>query len=233
MPVLLLARGDQVSRSMLKQAIEARYGHSAPMIETTKIEMKGRSRVKLPFTSTWMAIETTVYVKFPSAIRWDYVVRPVGLPVSSMSEAFDGSTLRRTRMLRSPEVNTDTGLLHSLRSRLWSMAVMLLTPLSDPAIQVRRLNDTTLAVENTETEIRVNLMLNEDMTVKQIATVCYNPLTEREQVYCLRATNGQEMIDGLMFPRQIDVLWDDELDLEMTPVSIETNPVLEDSFFRI
>ena len=63
--------------------------------------------------------------------------------------------------------------------------------------------------------------------------VCYNPLTEREQVYCLRATNGQEMINGLMFPRQIDVLWDDELDLEMTPVSIETNPVLEDSFFRI
>jgi len=233
MPVLLLARGDQVSRSMLKQAIEARYGHSAPMIETTKIDLKGRSRVKLPFTTTWMPVEATVYVKFPSAIRWDFTMRPVGLPVSNMSEAFDGSALRRTRVLRSSEVNTDTGLLHSLRARLWSMAVMLLTPLPDPSVEVRMLGETTLVVENTQTDIRVNLQLNADKTVHQIGTVCFNPLTEKEQIYTLRATHGQELIGDIMFPRQIEVLWDDEVESELNPVSIETNLSLDDSFFRI
>ena len=34
MPVLLLARGDQDSKSLLRRAIEARYGLGPPAIET-------------------------------------------------------------------------------------------------------------------------------------------------------------------------------------------------------
>ena len=67
----------------------------------------------------------------------------------------------------------------------------------------------------------------------QIGTVCFNPLTEKEQIYTLRATHGQELIGDIMFPRQIEVLWDDEVESELNPVSIETNLSLDDSFFRI
>lgn len=233
MPVLLLARGDLPSRTLLRQAIEARYGHSAPAIETLKIEMKGRSRIKLGFASTWMPVETTVYVKFPSSIRWEYTMRPVGLPVSTTSEAYNGDTLHRTRRLRGAVVETDSLMLRSSQTRLWTVAVMLLTPLSDPDVLVRLLDPDTLEVENTETNNRVQLVLNPDKTLNRITTLCYNPTAEREQVYTLRAVGGQLPVDTLMLPRQIDVLWDDELDVELTPTRVEMNLLLEDSFFKI
>ncbi len=233
MPVLLLARGDQASRTLLRQAIEARYGHSAPMIETLKIDFKGKMRVKVAFTSTWMPIDAAVCIKFPSAIRWDVTMRPAGLPVNTLSEAFDGESRRRSRVLREATVDTGTESLKSSQARLWSVAVMLLTPLSDPAIQVSRVDDETLEVENTESGIHVNLTLNEDKTLNQITTPCYNPDTEREQVYRLRVSGGQCMIDDLMLPRKIEVLWDDELDMEISPLNVEINPTFAEDFFKI
>ncbi|MBE2269705.1 MAG: hypothetical protein IAE80_15825 [Anaerolinea sp.] len=233
MPVLLLARGDQQSRALLRVAIEARYGHSAPPIETVKIDLKGKSRVKLAFAWTWMPIDATVFVKFPSALRWDFTARPVGLPVTTISETYDGESLQRSRMLRSAEVDTDGHVLRSSEARLWTIAVMLLTPLSDPAIQVSTSGVDQLDVENTATGSRVTLSLNPDKTLQCVTTTCYNPATEREQRYTLRLTGGQALINDLMLPRQIDVLWDDELDMEMTPVSVETNFPLADDFFKL
>lgn len=233
MPVLLLSRGDPASRELLKGAITARYGLSAPTIETVRIDLKGKSRVKLPFGNPWMPVDTTLYVKFPSAIRWEFTLRPVGLPVNTTSEAFDGAALSRSRVLRGAAVNTESALLRSSRARLWTIAVMLLTPLSDPAIHVRMLDNSTLAVEHAEMGINVTLALNEDKTLNQITTTCYNPVTERDQVYSLRAADGQRMIDDLMLPCQIAVYWDDELELEMSPVKVETNPPLAEDFFRL
>lgn len=233
MPILLLSRGDQDSRNLLKQAITARYGHSAPMIDTVKIDLKGRSRVKLAFASTWMHTDATLFVKFPSSIRWDFTVRPVGLPVTSSSEAFDGEALRRSRMLRGAEVHTDTAALRSSQSRIWMVAVMLLTPLSDPAVQLAIKADNLLEVTHTTLGVCVHLLLNDDKTLNRVTTRCYNPLTEREQLYTLQAEGGQHVVNNVMLPSQINVLWDTELDMEMMPLHVDINPPLNEDFFKL
>ena len=96
MPVLLLARGDQESKALLRRAIEARYGLGPPVLETLKLQMKGRVRAKVGPVTTWIPLEVTAYFKFGFSARWDYTARPVGVAVSSGTEAFDGDNVVST-----------------------------------------------------------------------------------------------------------------------------------------
>ena len=89
MPVLLLARGDQDSKMMLRHAIEARYGLGPPAIETLKLQLKGRTRAKIGPVAAWVPLEGTAYFKFPFSIRWNFTMRPGGVALSSGEEAFE------------------------------------------------------------------------------------------------------------------------------------------------
>src|SRR5690349_10616716 len=95
MPVLLLARGDQESRTLLRRALEARYGLGPPAIETLKLQLKGRTRMKIGPVATWVPLEGTAYFKFPFFIRWNFTMRPAGVALSSGEEAFDGEVCRK------------------------------------------------------------------------------------------------------------------------------------------
>ncbi|MCC6805521.1 MAG: hypothetical protein IT319_21755, partial [Anaerolineae bacterium] len=72
MPVLMLARGDQDSKNLLRHAIEARYGLGPPAMDTLKVEMKGRARTKVGPVATWIPVEGAACFRFPHASRWDY-----------------------------------------------------------------------------------------------------------------------------------------------------------------
>ncbi len=60
MPVLLLARGDQESKALLRRAIEARYGLGPPVLETLKLQLKGRARAKVGPVTTWVPLTEVV-----------------------------------------------------------------------------------------------------------------------------------------------------------------------------
>lgn len=233
MPVLLLARGDQDSKNLLRHAIEARYGLGPPAIETLRLDLKGRTRAKLGPVTTWMPIEGIAYFKFPLSVRWDFTVRPVGVALSSSTEAFDGATCRKQQKGAEVTVNEDADSVASAQSRLWAICALLLTPLAEHFVELQATGERTLDAVHTEAGIRARLHLNEDFTLDHAATDCLNPNSGAKQTYTLRLTEGQAIVGDLMLPRKVATFWDDQPEMELSPVAIESNPAVDDGLFRL
>lgn len=233
MPVLMLARGDQDSKTLLRHAIEARYGLGPPAIETLKVEMKGRARARVGPVNTWMALEAVACFKFPHAVRWDYTMRPVGIPINSGAESCDGTACRKRENRDKVTVIEDAGRVASTQARLWAICAVLLMPLAEHFVELKVAGERALDATHTETGITAHLQLQEDYTLDFASTKCLNPTSGKTQVYSLRMSGGQAVVDELMLPRKIDTYWDDQPEMELTPTTVVSNPAVDDGFFRL
>jgi hypothetical protein len=148
------------------------------------------------------------------------------------AEAFDG-TVYRTRLGYDVSQETDTGLLQASAFRLWAFAVMLLTPLSEPFVRLRMVDERCLEAVNSETGWIARLILNPDYTLDTIATRCHNPRIGSEQTFSIKSTAGQTLINEFMVPRRLQVCWDDEPEMEVSPASVELNPTMDDDTFLL
>src|SRR5664279_4596008 len=227
MPVLLLARGDQESKALLRNAIEARYGLLPPAIETLKLELKGRTRLKLGPVTTWVPLEGIAYFKLPFSVRWDFSVRPAGVALSSGSYAFDGAVAGWRRGERITTIN-DAKSVAGERARLWMISAMLLTPLAEQFVEMRAIGEQSLDAIHTEANLTARLQLNEDHTLNFAATDCVNPGTGMQQTYSVRLTEGQQMVGELMLPHKLGFFWDDQPEMELHPTAAENNPAVSD-----
>lgn len=232
MPVLLLAHGDPESKTLLRHAIEARYGLGPPAIETLRIELKGRTRARVGPVNTRMSLEGIAYFKFPLAVRWDYTIRPVGVALTSKTEAFDGDTCRR-RESRTVTTVDDAEHVASVRARLWAICALLLTPLAEHFVELKTAGERALDAIHTETGITSHLQLNEDHTLDFTSTECLNPATGKRQTFSLRMSEGQAVVGEMMMPRKVGTFWDDQPDMELSAVAVENNPAVDDGLFRL
>ncbi|NDJ61769.1 MAG: hypothetical protein GYB67_11630 [Chloroflexi bacterium] len=234
MPFLLLASGDDESKELLRRALEARYGIGAPAIDTLKIEFKGRRRTKLGPIMTWVPIDGYIYFNAPMAARWDHTMRPVGLPLNTVIDAFDGTIYRKRRGGRDDiEVVTDSEVIQSIQRCLWAASALLLTPLVEQHIELRSLDERSFSATNTETDDTAHVTLNADHTVQSIMVEAYNAAEDEEQKFTLQAENGQTQIGDLMVPAKLVALWDDVPEIEVEAVAIEVNPELDEDLFRL
>jgi hypothetical protein len=233
MPVLLLAHGDQDSKTMLRRAIEARYGLGPPAIETLRLELKGRTRTKLGPVATWMPLEGIAYFKFPLSVRWDFTIRPVGVALNSGVEAFDGVTCRKRPNREPIAIIDDADHVASVRARLWAISAVLLMPLAEHFVELRGTGERALDAIHTEAGITAHLQLNEDHTLDYAATDCLNPSSGEMQTYTLHQADGQAIVGDLMLPRKVATFWDDQPEMELSPVTVESNPTLDEGFFRL
>lgn len=232
MPVLLLARGDQESRSLLRRAIEARYGLGPPAIESLKLELKGRARTRLGPVTTWIPLDGIAYFKFPFSVRWNFTTHAAGLVRSENAEAFDGATCRKQHggqasTFDSPEYAA------SARARLWTISALLLMPLSEPHVELRTTGERSLDAINHDCGVTAHLQLNDDHSLTVTSTECINPASHKTQTFLLRLSSGQKVVGGLMLPEKIATSWDDHTELELCPVTAEINPPLDESIFRL
>lgn len=233
MSVLLLAQGDPQAKELLRKAIQARYGIRPPALESLRIAFKGRVRARLGPIATWVPVEATAYFHFPRSMRWDFIVRAVGVQIGSGSEAFDGSIYRTLRGAKSPAEITDPALISSAQKRLWAMAAVLLTPLGDHFVRLTIQGERQLEACNTQTSGAVNLYLREDNAIERVEVRCVNLDTEREQTFTLRLSEEQQPIDELMLPARVEAYWDDDVYFEIEPVSAEANPPIAEAVFRL
>lgn len=233
MPVLMLARGDQDSKNLLRHAIEARYGLGPPAMDTLKIEMKGRIRTKVGPVATWMPVEGAACFRFPHTARWNYTMRPVGIALTSGAEACDGTACYRRESHEPVTVIEDTGSVLSLQARLWAIAAVLLVPLAEQFVELRVAGERALEVVNTERGLTAHLHLHDDNTLDFVSTECLNPNTGRTQTYFLRMSEGQAIVDDLMLPRKVSTFWDDQPEMELAPTTVANNPTFDDAFFRL
>lgn len=233
MPVLLLAQGDPPAKDLLRKAIQARYGIRPPALESLKIVFKGRVRARLGPLATWVPVEATAHFHFPRSMRWDFIVRAVGVQIGSGSEAFDGSTYRTLRGSKSPVEIADPDLISSMQKRLWAMAAVLLTPLGDHFVKLSIHADHQLEACNTQTSGAVNLFLRDDYAIEHVEVRCVNPDSEREQTFTLRLSQEQLPINDLMLPVKVEAYWDEDVYFEIEPVSVDVNPPIAETVFRL
>jgi len=232
-PILLLAQGDDEAKHLLKQAIEARYGIRPPALESLRVDFKGRTRAKVGPVTTWIPVEVRAYFQFPTSLRWDFSVKKIGIQLQSGVEAYDGNIYHRVRGNNRAETVTDAEQIDSMQKRLWAMAALLLTPLSENYIKLKIEDTYQFKAENTQLHNAVHVHLRPDYTLAHVKVTCLNPDSGREQLFDLRLDEEQVLIHDLMLPKKIKVFWDDDIALELKPVAAETNPQFPRSTFTL
>jgi hypothetical protein len=194
--------------------------------------LHGRAPAKIGPISTWVPIEATAYILFPVAVRWEYTVRAVGVPIQRGIEAFDGTTYRRARG-GAPEVITNGEYLHSMQRRLWAIAAVFLTPLGEDFVKLTATSENTLDATNTKSSSTVSLRLRPDRAMDQVGVSCLNPDTDKQQRFTLRLSTEQSSVNDLMLPHTISTFWDDTPYFEVEPIRVETNPEIPEAMFTL
>lgn len=233
MPVLLLAQGDSSAKELLKQAISARYGLRPPAIESLTMQFKGRARAKIGPVSAWVPVDASAHFVFPTALRWDFAVKPIGVEVQRGVEAFDGSIYRRARGSQPVTAIDTPEQISSVQGRLWAIAAMLLTPLGEAFVRLNASGDHRLEAVNTRLNNAVQLQLRENYTLECVQVTCANPDNDRVQRFSLRLSAEQAPVDELMLPKKISAFWDDDPYFEAEPMKVELNPTLAEDVFTL
>ena len=233
MPVLLMARGDQPARLALGNAIEARYGMRPPVLETLQVDFEGRAYVKVGFFMAWVPVHLTAYFAFPNRMRWDFSIRPVGVPIQKGVEAYDGKLFRRARGNTAPEVIETLDVVHSAQQRLWAVAALLLTPLGEHYVTLRHIDETHFTAAHYELSTEVTLTLRPDNTLAQVATMCWNADANQHQHYQLEIDGELTNLNDILLPAKIRARWNDEPAFEVKPIGIIPNLSLPNHIFEV
>lgn len=233
MPVLLLAQGEPAAKDMLRQAIEARYGMRPPALDSLRLDFNGRARVRLGPVITWVPVEVTAYFKFPTAMRWDFTVKPMRMPVQRGIEAYDGQVYRTTRGKKEPTVITDIEQVRSMRQRLWAVASVLLTPLSDMFVNLKAVDAASFEATNTKLDDTARITLRADNKLSEVRVHCLNIDTDDIQNYVITLSDELTTINALILPSKLTVHWDDAPSFEIEPVGAESNPDIPDTIFTL
>ncbi len=233
MPVLLLAQGDPQAKDMLRRAIEARYALSPPAIDSLILDFNGKVRTKVGPLTTWIPLHIRASFRFPTALRWDFTARPVGVPVRRGVEAYDGTTYRQARGRRTAVIIEDVDQISSLRHQLWAMAAVLLTPLGDHFVKLETTGENSLTATNTKLGDAVHLQLRTDQTLEQVSATCRNPDNGQTQTFSLRLSAELSPVNDIMLPRKIEAFWDNQPYYQAQPIRIENRTTIPDEVFTL
>ena len=232
MPVLLLAQGDAQARDALRAAIETRYGVRPPVIDSLQIGFKGRAYSRVGPVKAWVPTKLMACFRFPVAMRWDYASKPMNLPWRSEVEAFDGKTYRRVRD-KTPTIIRNDEQISSMRCRLWAMAAIFLTPLSDTQVEVSMTGQHSIRAVNTKQGDGVEIFLHPDNSIEHVRTYCLNPDTEKREHYTISLSNEMVHMDGLVLPAKIAGSWNNVPSFVIKPVTLKNNRRFPDDFFSL
>lgn len=233
MPVLLLAQGDPQAKDLLRRAIEARYGLAPPAIESLELDLRGRIRARVGPITTWVPLQIQTRFRFPTAMRWDFIVKPVGVAIQRGVDAFDGTTYRRLRGGGTPTVVEDRSLIESSQRQLWALAAMFLTPLGEHFVRLSLTDELQFEAVNTLFNDPVRLCLRPDHSLERVEVTCTNPDSGQIQVFSLRLSAEQTPIDSIMLPNRISAFWDDAPYFEAEPVRVANNTSIDDAVFTL
>ncbi|MBL8152848.1 MAG: hypothetical protein JNM70_01590 [Anaerolineae bacterium] len=218
---------------MLKKAIVARYGLRPPVLESLVIQFKGRVRARLGPIATWVPVEATGRFLFPSAMRWDFMVKAVGVQIGSGIEAFDGQVYRTARGGKLPAAIDNPVAIRSMQERLWAIAAVMLTPLGEDFVRLEVAGEAMLQARNTRFDGAVCLNVREDGALDHVEVRCLNPDTDLQQVFRLQLSDDLRPFDDLILPAKINAFWDDDPYFELEPVHTEANPTIPEAVFAL
>lgn len=232
MQVLLLSRGDAAAKDLLRRVLAARFGFGAPALDSMILSLKGRARTKIARILTWVPLEASVYFQTPMCARWEYSIRPVGLPISIGVHAYDGALYRR-KQGDHIEVHHPPAVHEAMRDRVWVSTLMMLSPLVRPEVEIRRDGDRILTASRIDTGTCVTMFFNDDYTLDHLEFQTLDIDANETKLYRLRFSHQQTDVGGIILPSVITMLWGEEPRYELSPVSVEINPTIDDEKFQM
>lgn len=232
MPVLLLAYGDPQAKKLLVKAIERRYGFSPPAIEKLRIYFKGRTHTRIGPVKTWVSTDVATHFIFPRSMRSDTTLKPFRLPVQKSTEAFDGE-IYRTNKGGKVTVDEQKNRIRLLQGRMWTMAALLLTPLSESYIKLTLVDERTFTALDTKMDTSITIQLRDDATVQCITTQFLDNETDRQYTYEMLLS--QEIIDisGLPIPKTLCTSLDGEPLMELKPERVKFEAEIPTAIFTL
>jgi len=232
MPVLLLTQGDQAAKELLRSAIANRYGLKPPPLETIRLDFRGRANTQIGPVQTWLPVDATALFRFPNAMRWDFTIRPPRHDSQRQIESFDGTSFYRASSNKATRPLTDLSQTHSITQRLWALAATLLTPLNDINVNLTNNGHRRFKASQHILNDATTLILNDDGVLKRVQSRCFNPDTNRVQLYTIDVSEELVDIDSLLMPERLRFYWDKKPAFELFPYAAATDLVIPDSIFR-
>ena len=233
MRILLLAQGEPEAKDLLRKAIAARYGNKPPAIEALRIDFKGRAQTNIQQTNAWTPIEVTARFVFPTHLRWDFTIKPTGVEPQRGIEAYDGTMFRSMHGTKVPHVINQTMHIKSIRARLWSMAAILLTPMSDYYVTITKCGDYCFDAENKKLNETVRIYLREDYSIEKAQIRCWNHETQSEQLHTTFLSPEQKLVSDMIIPKIFGAFWDKQPAYEMTPIHIQRPYKIDTGLFTL
>lgn len=234
MPVLLMARGDEAARDLLKKAIAARYGVRPIVIDTLKLVFAGRVYTSIGPLKRWVPLDATAAFRFPDAMRWDYKAKAIpGIKTTVGTECYDGNKLYMLRASQLRDVSDDALMMESAQRRLWAMATLLLMPLSDHFVQLRQVSDYVLVATNTQLDVDAQVHFDPSCWIDGVSVNCVNPETRRVQRFSLRIERELVRLGDVLLPKVVRAYWDDTPWYELMPQQAVLNEEFSAEVFSV
>lgn len=232
MPVLLLAQGDQAAKEILRNAIATRYGIRPPILESIRLDFRGRVNAQTGDIPTLIPLDATALFRFPNAMRWNLTVRPPRVEAERTIESYDGEAIYYTPHNKTTRTVSDPRQIHSMTQRLWALAAALLTPLNDINVHVKLGGRRRVIASHRFLGDSTALIFNNEGQLTRVQTKCLNPETEQLQLYTIQLSENTVEIDGLPLPDRLRIYWDKQPTFELIPYAAASELVIPDSIFR-
>lgn len=231
MAILLLCRGDEQSKAILRQAIEAHYGKSPIAFESVRLMLKGRSKQTVGKFNIWLPLELETTFTFPIQFRQDYSIKFWQIPILNESESFDGTTyFYKKHKSRAVIIQSlPDPYIHIVRQRVSTFAAILLLPLSEPDIELTFNHDHSITAHSPNTATATTLTFYENYQLKQAITTS----TYHSALFRLDLSKETEVISNIKTFKRIDLWWDNELKYELFATYIEFIDRLEEGIFQL
>lgn len=231
MPVLLLASGDIDAKNKLRKAIEARYGHRPVMIDTLTINYRGKMRTRIGPVTTAAPFEACSYYRFPDAVRSDFHIKPLGVKIQEQIDCYDGEIYRQKRAGKLAQSSNQTQI-HTLRARMWAVAVSLLTPLGENYVHLENIDQRSFRAINTQNNITAVVSLRGDYSIEQVSVDCVNMDSGKLQTLRIRFSEECIVSDEYAFPARFQTFWDAEPFYEAEMLQLQINSEIPTAIFR-
>lgn len=217
MAILLLCRGDEEAKNLLRQSINAHYGSYPVAYESVRMIATGRVKQSIASLNVWLSLDLDTKFLFPDQFRQDYKVKLWQIPLLNKSEAFDGIQHYQQNRNKPADITTHPDpYLQLVTMRLCAFSSMLLLPLSEVHIELSWLSECSILVTNTATKTTTKLSFYDNFQLKQIVTTIEGNQSE------FRMDLSKDVVetDSVKTFKAIKIYWNDEFRYELYPSDI-------------
>src|SRR5574341_272749 len=168
-------KGDPVARALLQKAIRARYGPRPVGVDNLRVTLSTQISGPLGLPVKQQVVQT-----FVSTGRWrrDETDKVLGILRRSYTVTFDNGTSYE-REGKAPTPISEDQAVKGMYSRVWLELAFYLTPLNEPNVTLRGVNEKSFQAFNEERpEQTVTIHLGEQDSVS-VEGQSYHPLIHR------------------------------------------------------